>query len=272
MFVRVIVFASLLAIAPGHVDGQQPETMSLLGEPLYAPKLPKAERSAADAELARAHAAYAAKPSGVAEVLALARAHLALGRIGDSLVVLTHGVEANPDALELLLERGNGYIVIRKFDVAARDLAKASTKLPTARCSLGLAQYLAADYERARATYKDCREPSVFAYLAERRAGGHPANRPVPDGPVSSGVAPIRLPGTVAKEKADVAEPLSASYLAAIELLLDGKTDAAGERLKKMLERHRGEWMQAPYIAAEADYARLRDTGQGKRKAGGGNR
>jgi tetratricopeptide (TPR) repeat protein len=267
MFVWLIIaVASLLALAPANVDGQQPETMSLLGAPLYAPKLPKPQRSAADAELARAHAAYAAKPSGVPEILGLSRAHLALGRIGDSLVVLTQGVEANPDAPELFLERGNGYIVIRKFDVAARDLAKAATKLPAARCSLGLAQYLAADYERARTTYKDCAEPGVFGYLAERRAGGHPATRPVPDGPFSSSAAPIRLPGTVAKEKADVPEPLSASYLAAIELLLDGKTDAAGERLKKMLERHRSEWMQAPYIAAEADYARLRD--KGKRKTG----
>jgi len=237
---------------------QQPETMSLLGEPLFAPKLSKEARASADAELARAHAAYTAKPSGVPEILALSRAHLALGRIGDSLILLTRGVEANPDAAELLLARGNGYVVIRKFEIAARDLAKASAKLPAARCSLGLAQYLAADYERARATYKECAEPGVFAYLAERRAGGTPTQRPVPDGPIPPSSSPPRLPGTVAKEKADAAEPIAATYLSAIEALLEGKKEEAAERLKKIVERNRRAWMEPAYIAAEADYARLK--------------
>jgi tetratricopeptide (TPR) repeat protein len=255
MCVLLIVLVAALLV-PGVVDGQQPETLSLLGEPLYAPKLSKAARAAADAELARAHAAYTAKPSGVPEILALSRAHLALGRIGDALVVLTHGIEANPEAPELFLERGRGYIVYRKFDVAARDLSKAAAKLPDARCSLGFAQYLAGDYERARASYADCADAGVVGYLTVRRTGGT-AQRPVPDGPIPSSSSPIRFPGTVAKGKVDAAEPLSASYLTAIELLLDGKTDQARERLKKIVERNRGEWMQPAYIAAEADYSRL---------------
>ncbi|HET7694874.1 MAG TPA: hypothetical protein VFK57_04140 [Vicinamibacterales bacterium] len=246
----------LLVFALGALLAQQPETLSLLGEPLYAPKLAKAERAAADAELARAHAAYTAKPGGAAEVLALSRAHLALGRVGDALVILTQGIEANPEAAELFLERGRGYIVIRKFDVAARDLTKA-TKLPEARCSLALAQYLAADFDRSRATYKDCAAPGVFAYLAERRAGGKPAQRPVPEGPAVAPSTRIRFPGTVAKQKVNAAEPLSAKYLAAIEALLDGKEDAAREDLKQIVEKNRGLWMQPVYVAAEADYARL---------------
>lgn len=250
MFVWLIVALAGLLM-------QQPETMSLLGKPLFAPKLPKAEREAADAELARAHAAYTAKPSGVAEVLALARAHAALGRIGDALIILTHGVEANPDASELFLARGNGYIVIRKFEVAARDLSKAAAKLPEARCSLGFAQYLAGDYERARTTYKDCSDAGVYGYLAERRAGGTPARRPVPDGPIPSSSSPIRFPGTVAKGKVAGPEPIAATYLTAIEALLDGKKEDASERLKRILERDRNDWMQPAYIAAEADYAKL---------------
>jgi tetratricopeptide (TPR) repeat protein len=247
----------LMALLAAALLAQQPETMSLLGEPLYAPKLSKETRTAADAELARAHAAYTAKPSGVPEILALARAHFALGRVGDALIVLTHGLEANTDAPELLLERGRGYIVIRKFDVAARDLANAAAKLPEARCGLALAQYLAADYGRARTTYKECAEPGVFAYLAERRAGGTPAQRPVPDGPIPASAPVIRLPGTVTKQKDAAPEPLSASYLTAIEALLDGRSDDARARLQKIVERNRGEWMQPAYIAAEADYARL---------------
>lgn len=257
MFVlRTLTLSLLLSVAPSGVEAQQPETMSLLGVPLYAPKLSKAGRATADAELARAHAAYTAKPSSIPEILALSRAHLALGRVGDALIVLTHGIEANPDAPELLLARGHGYIVIRKFDVAARDLSKATT-LPEARCGLALAQYLSGDFDRSRATYKDCAAPGVFAYLAERRAGGTPAARPVPDGPAVAPSSSIRLPGTVARQKANAAEPISAKYLAAIEALLDGKQDAARDSLKQLVEKHRSLWMQPVYIAAESDYARL---------------
>ena len=237
---------------------QQPETMSLLDEPLYAPKLPKEARAAADAELARAHAAYKAAPSSVAAILALARAHIALGRIGDGLIVLTLGLSANPDSPELLHERGRGYILIRKFDVAARDLTRAAAKVPAARCSLGLAQYLGGDYARARGSYAECADSGVYAYLAERRAGGTPAQRPVPDGPIPPSSADIRFPGSVAKPRAAAPEPLSASYLTAIERLLEGETDVAREQLKKIVEKHRAAWMDPAYIAAEADYARLR--------------
>lgn len=251
MFVMLMVaLAALLSL-------QHPETLSLLGEPLYPPKLSKAARAAADAELQRAHTAYTAKPSGVAEILALHRAHLALGRVGDGLVVLTHGIEANPDALELYLERGRGYILIRKFDVAQRDLNRALPKVPETRCSLGLAQYLAGDFGRARVTYAECQDGGVFPYLADRRAGGTPAERPVPDGRPVASSSPIRFPGTAANQKVAAPEPLSGAYLTAIEMLLDGKTDAARDRLKAIVEKNRSAWMEPAYIAAEVDYSRL---------------
>ena len=244
---------------------QQPETLSLLGEPLYAPKRPKAERAAAEAELARAHAAYMSRPTATAEILALQRAQIALGRIGDALVVLTHGIEANPAEPALFLERGRGYILIRKFGVAERDLRKAAEKLPDARCALGLAHYLSGDYERARTAYVDCRDTGIFGYLAERRAGGSPANPPVPQGPLPTASAAIRFPGAV-KQGGSAPEPIAASYLAAIDRLLAGDEDAARERLKKIVERNRNDWMEVAYIAAEADYARLKKPARGKRK------
>lgn len=237
---------------------QQPETLSLLGDPLYAPSLPKAERAAAEAELARAHAAYMKDPASVAEILALQQAHLALGRVGDALVLLTHGIEANPEEPALYFARGRGYILIRKFDIAERDLRKAAEKLPAARCALGLAQYLSGDYARARASYADCRDTGIFGYLAERRAGGSPANPPVPEGPAPATAPPIRFPGSVTKETTPAPQPIAASYLAAIERLLAGDTDGARDRLKTVVERNRRDWMDPAYIAAEADYARLR--------------
>jgi tetratricopeptide (TPR) repeat protein len=259
----MLVLATLLLVpsgveglVPSGVDAQQPETLSLLGEPLYPPKLPKAARAAADAELQRAHAAYTAKPSGVDEILALHRAHLALGRLGDALIVLTHGIGANPDAPALYLERGRGYILIRKFEVAQRDLTKAA-KLPEARCALGLAQYLAADYARARTSYADCADPGVFGYLADRRAGGAAGKPPVAKGPMPAASPPPTFPGAVTTQKTAAPQPIAGSYLDAIERLLAADEAGARERLKQIVEKNRRDWMEPAYIAAEADYARL---------------
>lgn len=249
--------AAALALALGAAGAQQPETMSLLGDPLYPPRLAKGDRADAEAALARAHEAYLAKPSGPAEILALHQAHLALGRIGDALVLLTHGLEANPDEPSLLHERGRDYILIRKFEPAARDLRKAVEKVPEARCALGLAQYLAGDYAQARKSYADCRDPGVFGYLADRRGGGTPSTRPVPHGPAPSTPPPLTFPGAVRRAQG-TAEPIAASYLAAVERLLGGDEADARERLKKIVEKNRGDWMDPAYIAAEADYARLK--------------
>ena len=251
MFVMLIaVLAVLLA--------QQPETLSLLGDPLYPPKLAKDDRLKAEAELARARAAHTASPQAPAEILALQQAQMALGRVGDALVVLTHGIEANREDPSLLLARGRGYILIRKFDVAERDLRKAAGKLPSARCSLGLALYLSGSYEPARESFADCRDTGVFGYLAERRAGRASTLRPTPDGPLPSAAAAIRLPGAVTRGREPAREPIAASYLAAIERLLAGDENGARDLLKKIVEKNRNDWMEPAYIAAEADYARLK--------------
>lgn len=236
---------------------QQPETLSLLGDPLYPPRLAKSARAEAEAAFSRAHAAYMKKPTAVAEILDLQRAHLALGRIGDALVVLTHGIEANPDEPALYLERGRGYILIRKFDIAERDLKRA-TGLPAARCALGLAQYLSGDYAVAGASYADCADAGIFGYLAARRAGRSPGKPPAPEGRASTAPSPIRFPGSVTRDSPSTGEPIAASYFAAIERLLAGDADAARERLKTIVERNRNDWMDPAYIAAEADYARLK--------------
>ena len=52
---------------------------------------------------------------------------------------------------------------------------------------------------------------------------------------------------------------MAADYMDAIERLLAGDQDAARDRLKKLVEKHRrNEWMEPVYIAAEADYARVK--------------
>jgi tetratricopeptide (TPR) repeat protein len=263
MTVIGIAAASMLVA----VLGQHPETLSLLGQPLYPPPLSKQERRDAEARFAEARAAYEKQPNDPAAVLAYEQASLALGRVGDALEILTHGLEANPDEPRLLLERGRSFIRIRKFDVAERDLRKAAATIPSAHCALGLALYLAADYQAARETYAKCNDPGVFAYLAARRSGAPAPARPNPTGDVPSSAAPIRLPGSSApRTDPETALPIAARYLTAIEALLDGQTEAATEQLKRIVEKFRkNDWMEPAYIAAEADYSRLYKPARKKR-------
>jgi tetratricopeptide (TPR) repeat protein len=254
------------AIVLALVLSQQPETLSLLGEPLFPPRLSKSDKAKAQADLAAARAEYDRQPSAPSAILALQEAHRALGRIGDALEVLTHGLEANADEPRLLLERGRGYISIRKFEPASRDLAKAAETLPAARCALGLSQYLAADYARAAETYGKCADPGVFGYLAGRRAGKPASARPVPTGPPPTPATTIKLPGSVSSPASYAAEPIAASYMEAVERLLDGDEEAARQRLKKIVEKNRRDWMEPAYIAAEVDYARLKKTEKRKGK------
>jgi tetratricopeptide (TPR) repeat protein len=254
-----------LAVVFAVLVSQQPETLSLLDEPLFAPSLSKADRDKANADLAAARAAYDKQPSSPATILALQEAYMALGRIGDALVTLTHGLEANPDEPRLLLERGRGYIVNRKFEPASRDLAKAADKLPAARCTLGLAQYLAGDYARSRESYSKCDNPGLFGYLAQRRSGGTWVPMTIPADPPAPPPT-IRLPGSVSPTRQKARPSIIGSYMDAIERLVAGEQDAARTDLKKIVEKHRRDWMEPAYIAAEADYARLKKTEKRKKK------
>jgi tetratricopeptide (TPR) repeat protein len=250
---------------------QQPETMSLLGQPLYAPPLPKAERGKAEQALAAAHAAYQKQPSDPSAILAFERATFAMGRVGDGLEILTHGLEAHPDHAEMLLDRGRGYILIRKFEVAERDLRKAAVSLPEAKCTLAFAQYLTGSFARARESYAGCADPGVFAYLADRRAGAPTLARPSATGPPSSTPPPLRFPGAVARAPSDerAARPLTQRYMESIERLLSGDAQGATDELKAIVEKNGKDWMQPAYIAAEADYARLYTPARPKKKKKG---
>lgn len=256
----------MLVVVLAFFLGQQPETMSLLGEPLFSPRLSRADKAKANADLAAARAVYDTQPAKVESILGLEQALRALGRIGDALELLTHGLEANPDEPRLLLARGRHYINIRKFDVASRDLSKASETQPAARCALGLAQYLSAAYARAQETYAKCSDPGVFGYLATRRAGGTGVARPVPTGPPPTPATTIKLPGSVSATASEAPKPIAASYMEAVEQLLAGDENAARERMKKIVEKNRRDWMEPAYIAAEVDYVRLKKTEKRRKK------
>jgi tetratricopeptide (TPR) repeat protein len=255
------------ALVIGVLLLQQPETMSLLEKPLFAPPLSKEERGKREAAMAAAREAHDRDPANVDVVLALSRALTALGRIGDALELLTRAVEGKPDDARLALERGRGLMVIRKFDLAAKELRKPAETLPEAACALGVAQYLGADYPRAREAFTKCPDPGVFAYLADWRTGPSAMPRPaVARQPEPDPSAPIRLPGAAAKPGPTTRLPLAATYLDAAQSLIDGRTEAAKDQLKQIVEKNRNEWMDPVYIAAEADYARLLKTEPKKKK------
>jgi tetratricopeptide (TPR) repeat protein len=237
---------------------QHPETMSLLEKPLYAPRLSSEERSQREAALASARAVYGRAPASVDAAIALSRAHVALGHVGDALEVLTRAVENQPNDPKLLLERGRGLIVIRKFELATKELRKPAETLPEASCALGIAQYLAADYPHARGAFGKCPDPGVFAYLSDWRTGPSAMPKPVVSRQATPDpAAPIRLPGAATKPGPTTRIPLAAVYLDAAQSLIDGKTAAAKDLLKQVVEKYGNDWMDPIYIAAESDYARL---------------
>src|SRR5436189_222580 len=139
----------------------------MLARPLFAPPLAKDEQRAREDALAAARTAYDRDRANADAILALARAQMALGRVGDSLETLTRGIESKPEDARIRLERGRGLIVIRKFEVATKDLETSAETLPEGSCALGMARYLAADYPRARTAFAKCPAPGVFAYLAD---------------------------------------------------------------------------------------------------------
>ena len=254
------------ALVIGVLLLQQPETMSLLEKPLFAPPLSKEERSKREAAVIAARAVYGRDTANVDAVLGLSRAQMALGRVGDALEVLTRAVESKPDDVRLALERGRGLVVIRKFELAAKELRKPAETLPEASCALGIAQYLAADYRHAREAFTKCPDPGVFGYLADWRTGPSAMPKPVVRRqPEPDPSAPIRLPGAATKPGPTTRLPLAASYLDAAQSLIDGKAEAAKDQLKQIVEKSRHEWMDPVYIAAEVDYAKILKA-EGKRQ------
>jgi tetratricopeptide (TPR) repeat protein len=237
---------------------QQPETLSLLEKPLYAPPLAREERDRREAALNEARAAYERDRASVDAALAVARAQMALGRVGDSLETLTRALEGKPVDPRLSLERGRGFIVIRKFELAAKELRKATETVPEASCVLGMAEYLAADYPGAREAFGKCADPGIFAYLADWRTGPSAMPRPaVSREPAPDPSAPIRLPGAATRPGPAMRIPMTATYLDAAERLIKGDIAGAKALLKQIVEKERNRWMDPVYIAAEVDYAKI---------------
>jgi len=245
-----VVFVGVLLL-------QQPETLSLLDQPLYAPPVSKADRARLDAEVVQARADVARDPASQDAALRLARAQRDLGRIGDALETLTRAIEGKADAPALRLERGRGFVAIRKFELAQREFRKAADTLPDARCDVAFAFYLLADYTQSHDAYGQCKEPGVFGYLAALRAGAPAGTRPAAPADSTRRSPDITLPGSVTAKPKDESPSIAASYMDAVDRLLADQKPAAKDLLKQIVEKNKKMWMEPVYVAAEADYARI---------------
>jgi tetratricopeptide (TPR) repeat protein len=171
----------LLAIVPQIFleAAQTPEATSLFGKPLVSATPAGEEKARLDANLARAQADYDRDPASADAAIWLGRRLAYLGRFRDAIDTYTKGIERHPNEPRLRRHRGHRYITIRKFDLAIADLRRASqltagkpdqvepdgapNKAGIPRSTLqsniwyhlGLAYYLANDFEQALAAYRE---------------------------------------------------------------------------------------------------------------------
>jgi tetratricopeptide (TPR) repeat protein len=180
MVARLLIVLTL-AVAPqvAAPAAQMPEATSLFGKPLVSVPPTGDERARLDTNLARAQADYDRDPASADAAIWLGRRLAYLGRYRDAVDVYTRGSQRHPNEPRLYRHRGHRYITIRKFDLAIADLRRAaqltagkadevepdgapnkagiprSTLQSNIWYHLGLAYYLANDFEQALAAYRE---------------------------------------------------------------------------------------------------------------------
>jgi tetratricopeptide (TPR) repeat protein len=180
MVVRAAVSVAFLFATLVSARAQQPEALSLLGQPLAAPSIPDDTRRKLEADLAETRATYNKDPNNVDAIIWLGRRTAYLSRFGEAIEIYTRGIEAHADEPRLYRHRGHRFITIRKFDLAIKDLQKAAElvegkpdevepdgqpndrNVPTSTLQtniyyhLGLAHYLKAEFPDASRAFQKC--------------------------------------------------------------------------------------------------------------------
>lgn len=181
------------------------EAVSLLGEPLYAPRLSAATRMAYEQRLAEAKSAYDRAPLDADSIIWLGRRAAYLGRYRDAIAIFTEGIAKHPTDARMYRHRGHRYITVRELDKAITDLTRAAAliagkpdeiepdgipnalNIPTSTLHsntwyhLGLAHYLVGDFARALGAYRAAMRVSTnpdmlvatshWLYMTLRRSG-----------------------------------------------------------------------------------------------------
>jgi len=175
-----IGLAAVGAVARAQPLGPPPETISLLGDSLYAPALADTVRARYERKLAEARQDFDHAPNEVNNIIWLGRRTAYLGRFRDAIAIFSTGIQNHPEDARLYRHRGHRYITLRIFELAVSDLTHAASLmrnrddetepdgLPNARniptgtlkfniwYHLGLAHYLMGDFEAARRAYREC--------------------------------------------------------------------------------------------------------------------
>lgn len=171
MAIKVTGF--VLAAAALAAAAAEPQAISLLGKPLYAPE-PSAE-ALANLEAAREN--YRQAPGDAEAIIWLGRRIAYTGDYRGAIEVFSEGIRKHPDDARFYRHRGHRYISVRDFDRAIADLERAAVLiegtenevepdgLPNALgipvstlhgniwYHLGLAHYLKHDWGAALAAY-----------------------------------------------------------------------------------------------------------------------
>ena len=179
MVIRLLIVTALAIAAPIATAAQTPEATSLLGKPLVSVPPSGEEKARLEANLARAQADYDRDPASADAAIWLGRRLAYLGRYRDAIASFTRGIERHASEPRLYRHRGHRYITIRKFDLAIADLRRAaqltagkpdevepdgapnkagiprSTLQTNIWYHLGLAYYLANDFEQALSAYRE---------------------------------------------------------------------------------------------------------------------
>ena len=191
--------------ARAQTDKPQAVATSLLGRPLYPPKLTDESRARLEENLARVQADFDREPNNPDAIIWLGRRTAYLGRYREAIAIYAEGIRKYPDDSRLYRHRGHRYLSVREIDPAIADLTKAAQLtdgrpdevepdgVPNAKnipvstlktniwYHLALAYYLKGDFGDARRAFRTCLDlspnddmvvaSSYWLYLSLRRIG-----------------------------------------------------------------------------------------------------
>ena len=281
--------------------------LSLFGEPLTAIPMSATAQQEREERYRVAKAAAEARPDDVEAQVWWGRRAAWLGRFQEAVDVFSRALVRFPGDPRLLRHRGHRYITLRRFDLAVGDLKEAarrasggsdvaeegegSAKVPTDTLRsniwyhLGIAHYLAGDFEAALHAEREClrlpytpvREAGVrfWSYLALRRRGRlEEARREL--SPIRPNMAVVEnraylllmmmykgelspdsllAPGVAGNDPLD---PVILRYGVGAWYLVEGRRAEAVQLDREVLTF--GQWHSFAHIAAEADLQRLGET------------
>lgn len=267
------------------VSFPEPETYSLLGEPLYAAVAhgPE-ERPALERAAEEARAAMEQAPDDVAAIRAYAKTLASgLAHYREAIALLDEAIARLPQETMLRCDRGHYLVNLRRFEEARAELSRAAEERPESHdiwYHLGLAHWMLGETEEALTAWRKALEASSleshhvaysdWIYLALRRLGRRDeamdAIRSIHPDMVTTGNNHLYLKrllfyqGAISEEELlRVFEQGGLAFASAFGLgcwhLCEGNEARANELFEQVVEGGTA-WGGFAHVAAEAELAR----------------